>query len=139
MMNEKMLIVDDQSDLRRMVRIALGYGKYVMFEAEDGATAMGIVERERPGVILLDVMMPGELDGFEVCRRIRQFAAGQDYSPYIALLTARQQAADIEAGRAAGADIYIVKPYSPLRLVEIIESRGNAAKTMTVVNPGQFA
>lgn len=137
MMDQKLLIVDDQNDLRRMVRIALGYGKYVMFEAKTGAAALDLVEREHPDVILLDVMMPGELDGFEVCRRIRKSAATQNYSPYVALLTARQQAADIDAGRAAGADIYIVKPYSPLRLVEIIESRKNAPKTMSVVTPGQ--
>jgi CheY-like chemotaxis protein len=137
MMDQKLLIVDDQNDLRRMLRIALGYGKYVMFEAENGTTALDLVEHERPDVILLDVMMPGELDGFEVCRRIRQFAAAHEYSPYVALLTARQQAADIEAGRAAGADIYIVKPYSPMRLVEIIESRASSTKTMPVVTPRQ--
>lgn len=136
MMNQKLLIVDDQDDLRRMLRIALGYGKYVMFEADNGSDALDIVERERPDVVLLDVMMPGSLDGFEVCRRIRQFATARQFSPYIALLTARQQAADIEAGRDAGADIYIIKPYSPMRLVEIIESRATASATMSVVRPG---
>lgn len=136
MMNQKLLIVDDQDDLRRMLRIALGYGKYVMFEAENGADALTIVERESPDVILLDVMMPGEFDGFEVCRRIRTFAAANQYCPYVALLTARQQAADVEAGRVAGADVYIVKPYSPMRLVEIIESRTTPAPEMIVVRPG---
>ncbi|MCX7175338.1 MAG: response regulator [Proteobacteria bacterium] len=137
MMNQKLLIVDDQDDLRRMLRIALGYGKYVMFEAENGAIALDIAARERPDVILLDVMMPGGMDGFEVCRRIRQLAGSVEYTPYVALLTARQQTADIEAGRAAGADIYIIKPYSPMRLVEIIESRTNIATTMSVVRPGR--
>ncbi len=136
MMNQKLLIVDDQDDLRRMLRIALGYGKYVMFEAENGADALDIAGREHPDVILLDVMMPGGLDGFEVCRRIRELASGGGYTPYIALLTARQQTADIEAGRAAGADIYIIKPYSPMRLVEIIESRATAPAAMTVVRHG---
>ncbi|TRZ57728.1 MAG: response regulator [Rhodocyclaceae bacterium] len=135
-MNQKLLIVDDQDDLRRMLRIALGYGKYVMFEADNGADALDIAEREHPDVILLDVMMPGGLDGFEVCRRIRQLAKTSEYMPYVAQLTARQQTADIEAGRAAGANIYIIKPYSPMRLVEIIESRANASATMTVVRPG---
>lgn len=136
-MHEKLLIVDDQNDLRRMLRIALGYGKYVMFEADNGTAALEIVERERPDVVLLDVMMPGGLDGFAVCRRIRELAEAARYAPYVALLTARQQEADIEAGREAGADIYIIKPYSPLRLVEIIESRANAAAAMAVVRPGR--
>jgi len=136
MMNQKLLIVDDQDDLRRMLRIALGYGKYVMFEADNGADALALVEREHPDVILLDVMMPGGMDGFEVCRRIREFAANEQYSPYIALLTARQQNADVDAGRDAGADIYIIKPYSPMRLVEIIESRTKTAAAMSVVRPG---
>ncbi|MCX7169083.1 MAG: response regulator [Proteobacteria bacterium] len=136
MMSQKLLIVDDQDDLRRMLRIALGYGKYVMFEADNGAAALEIVEREQPEVILLDVMMPGGLDGFEVCRRIRQLAAAQSFSPYVALLTAREQPADIAAGASAGADIYIIKPYSPMRLVEIIESRNNATAPMSVVRPG---
>ncbi|TRZ69185.1 MAG: response regulator [Rhodocyclaceae bacterium] len=135
-MNQKLLIVDDQNDLRRMLRIALGYGKYVMFEAENGAAALDIVEREHPDVILLDVMMPGGMDGFEVCRRIRQLAVTHNFSPYVAMLTAREQPADIAAGSSAGANIYIIKPYSPMQLVEIIESRNNASATMTVVRPG---
>lgn len=136
MMNQKLLIVDDQDDLRRMLRIALGYGKYAMFEANNGSDALAAVERERPDVILLDVMMPGGMDGFEVCQRVREFAAANDFTPYIALLTAREQVADIEAGRRAGADIYIVKPYSPLRLIEIIESRTDSPSKMAVVRPG---
>lgn len=135
MMDQKLLIVDDQDDLRRMLRIALGYGKYVMFEADNGAAALDIVEHEHPDVILLDVMMPGGMDGFEVCSRIRQLAATHNFSPYVALLTARAQPADIVAGSSAGADIYIIKPYSPMRLVEIIESRNSASTPMTVVRP----
>lgn len=136
-MKHKLLIVDDQDDLRRMLRIALGYGKYVMFEAEAGAEALDIAEREHPEVILLDVMMPGGMDGFEVCRRIRESTAGDEAAPYIVLLTARQQTADIDAGREAGADIYMIKPYSPMHLVEIIESRKRYAKGMAVVQPGR--
>lgn len=137
MMDQKLLIVDDQEDLRRMLRIALGYGKYVMYEAETGADALAIAEREQPDVILLDVMMPGELDGFETCRRIRRSGAAWPNAPYIALLTARESPQDIEDGRNSGADVYIVKPYSPTRLVEVVEARLRSKATMPVVRPGR--
>ncbi len=70
-MNEKLLIVDDNGDLRRMLRISLGYGKYKMYEAATGAEAMQIAREQHPNVMLLDVMMPGELDGFQVCEMIK--------------------------------------------------------------------
>jgi CheY-like chemotaxis protein len=59
-MEEKLLIIDDQDDLRRMLRIALGYGKYIMYEATTGVEGLVIAERERPDVILLDVIDAGK-------------------------------------------------------------------------------
>ena len=132
-MDQKLLIVDDQDDLRRMLRIALGYGKYVMYEATMGEEALAIAEREHPDVILLDVMMPGSMHGFEACSRIRQSAFARDKQPYIVLLTSMEQPEDIASGQAAGADIYIVKPYSPVRLVEIVESRLRSSRAIPVV------
>jgi CheY-like chemotaxis protein len=134
-MEEKLLIVDDQDDLRRMLRIALGYGKYIMYEATTGVEGLAIAERERPDVILLDVMMPGSMHGFEVCSRIRKLAKAGDKHPYIALLTALEQPEDIASGQAVGADIYIIKPYSPVRLIEIIESRLSSCRSMPVIRP----
>jgi two-component system phosphate regulon response regulator PhoB len=132
-MEQKLLIVDDQNDLRRMLRIVLGYGKYIMFEASTGLEALAIAEREHPDVVLLDVMMPGGMHGFEVCSRIRQIAYAVENPPYIALLTALERPEDIASGQAVGADIYIIKPYSPVRLVEIIESRLRSGKAIPVV------
>ncbi|MEI7429974.1 MAG: response regulator [Betaproteobacteria bacterium] len=134
-MEHKLLIVDDQNDLRRMLRIALGYGKYVMYEASTGAEALEIAELEEPDVILLDVMMPGGMHGFEVCSRIRQFDYAKKKPPYIVLLTALEQPEDIANGQAVGADIYVIKPYSPVRLVEIVESRLTSQKAIPVVRP----
>jgi CheY-like chemotaxis protein len=131
---EKLLIVDDQDDLRRMVRIAVG-PKYDVFEATNGAEALEIAEREHPDVILLDIMMPGGMHGFEVCGRIRYSHHVRAKPPYIALLTAMAQADDIANGEAVGADVYIIKPYSPVRLVEILESRPRSAAAMPVVRP----
>lgn len=118
---QKLLIVDDQDDLRKMLRIALGYGKYQLLDAADGASALALARAEKPDVILLDVMMPGELDGFDVCRAIK---SDPDLAhAFIVMLTARGQASDYAAGDEAGADAYMVKPFSPTKLIEVIEMR----------------
>lgn len=126
MMQEKLLIVDDQADLRKMLRIALGYGKYRLFEAGDGETALALARTEKPDVILLDVMMPGNLDGIAVCRAIK--ADPELSGCFVIMLTARGQASDYVAGDATGADAYMVKPFSPTKLVEVVEMRTRLAK-----------
>jgi len=126
MLKEKLLIVDDQEDLRKMLRLALGYGKYNLYEAGDGATALAMARAEKPNVILLDVMMPGELDGIAVCRAIK--ADPELAGCFVVLLTARGQTADYAAGDTAGADAYMVKPFSPSKLVEVVEMREKLAK-----------
>ena len=73
----------------------------------------------KPDLMLLDVMMPGELDGLQVCQRIKRDEATRHIR--VVLLTARGQARDRETGRDAGADEYLVKPFSPLQLIETIE------------------
>ncbi len=126
MMKEKLLIVDDQEDLRKMLRLALGYGKYNLYEAGDGETALAVARAEKPNVILLDVMMPGSLDGIAVCRAIK--ADPELAGCFVVLLTARGQTADYAAGDDAGADAYMVKPFSPSKLVEVVEMREKLAK-----------
>lgn len=115
---EKLLIVDDARDIRKLLRFTLSYGRFEMLEASEGIEAVRIALQERPAIILLDVMMPG-IDGVEVCRRIREHAPA--YAPYIIMLTAKTQAADIEDGIRAGANFYMLKPFSPSRLIEILE------------------
>jgi len=126
MMKEKLLIVDDHVDLRKMLRLALGYGKYHLLEASDGESALAIARAEQPNVILLDVMMPGRLDGIAVCHAIKADPATAGC--FVVLLTARGQTADYAAGDAAGADAYMVKPFSPTKLVEVVEARAKLAK-----------
>jgi DNA-binding response OmpR family regulator len=120
-LQQKLLIVDDQPELRKMLRLALGYGKYRLFEAGDGASALAVARAEKPDVVLLDVMMPGELDGFAVCRAIKAEPGMADC--FIVMLTARGQAADFASGNSAGADAYMIKPFSPTRLIEVVEMR----------------
>lgn len=121
MLTSKLLIVDDNSDIRHLLSIALGYGKYALLQAANGAEAIDIAREEKPAVIVLDVMMPGGMDGLEVCRTIRSTMGQNDC--YIVMLSAKGQQADIDACLQAGANHYLVKPFNPSRLVEVIENR----------------
>lgn len=116
----KVLIVDDHSDIRRLLAITLGKD-YELLEAEDGASALDIVRRHRPRVVLLDVMMPGEIDGLQVLEKIKNDPLNR--GTLVAMVTARGQAADGDEARKRGADAYFVKPFSPLELVSWVREK----------------
>jgi two-component system phosphate regulon response regulator PhoB len=116
---KKILIVDDEEKVRKLVEVTLSVGDVEIFHAATGEEALNRVQEVRPDVILLDVMMPGPLDGYDVCRLIKQDPATK--SIYIIMLTARGQQADKERGLALGADDYFVKPFSPMELMDKID------------------
>jgi DNA-binding response OmpR family regulator len=116
---KRILIVEDQPDIRKLIRMTLEFEDYEIHEATDGGFGQRMAVAIRPDLILLDVMMPGELDGLQVCQRVK--ADPSLSATKVILLTARGQARDREAGRAAGADEYLVKPFSPLQLIETLE------------------
>jgi two-component system response regulator MprA len=103
----RILVVDDEPAVRSAVTRALTLDGYEVAAAEDGPSALGAVQRERPELVVLDVLMP-ELDGIAVCRRLR---GDGDRTP-ILLLTARDAVSDRVAGLDAGADDYLVKPFA---------------------------
>jgi len=103
----RILVVDDEPAVRSAVMRALTLDGYEVTAAEDGPSALGAVQRERPELVVLDVLMP-ELDGIAVCRRLR---GDGDRTP-ILLLTARDAVSDRVAGLDAGADDYLVKPFA---------------------------
>ena len=116
----RILIVEDQSDIRRLIRWSLDAEGHEIHEASSGMTGLTGASLIKPDLILLDVMMPGEIDGLEVCRRVK---AEHEYGqPLVLLLTALAQKRDREAGLAAGADGYLSKPFSPAQLVDQVES-----------------
>jgi DNA-binding response OmpR family regulator len=118
---KKILIVDDQPQIRELVAITLQLSSYQILLAENGQQAIEIAQTEHPDVILLDVMLDGsDLDGLEVCRRLKKNPATEDIP--IVLLTAHGQMSDIEAGQTAGADDYFIKPFSPIALMKKIEA-----------------
>jgi CheY-like chemotaxis protein len=113
------LIVDDQGELRKLVRMTLEFGDYELHEAENGQRALELSKVIQPDLVILDVMMPGDIDGYQVCEKLKQ---GQNKKvPYVLLLTARGQKSDIEVGERVGADNYLVKPFSPLELIDNVK------------------
>jgi two-component system phosphate regulon response regulator PhoB len=115
----KILIVDDEEKVRKLVEITLSIGKVEVLQASSGEEALLIARETRPDIILLDVMMPGRFDGFDICKLLKEDPATRDL--YIIMLTAKGQEADKEKGLASGADDYFVKPFSPMELMEKIE------------------
>jgi DNA-binding response OmpR family regulator len=124
-MAHRILIVEDQPDICKLIRMTLEFGDFEIHEANDGETGLNMARAIKPSIMLLDVMMPGLLDGYQVCTRIKQDPALQ--SIQVVMLTARGQASDMAAGEAAGADAYLVKPFSPLELIERVEAMVSAA------------
>jgi DNA-binding response OmpR family regulator len=119
-MTHRILIVEDQPDICKLIRMTLEFGDFEIHEAHDGETGLNMARAIRPHVLLLDVMMPGLLDGYQVCTRVKQDPALRGIQ--VVMLTARGQATDLAAGDAAGADAYLVKPFSPLELIERVET-----------------
>jgi len=121
---KKILIVDDQLEVRELVQVTLEIGDYQILAAENGQQALEMAQAERPDIILLDIMMPGsDVDGLEVCRRLKNDPEMAETT--IVMLSAKGQESDIEAGRAAGADDYFTKPFSPIALIEKVEEAMN--------------
>jgi two-component system phosphate regulon response regulator PhoB len=117
---KKILIVDDQVEVRELVQVTLEVGDYQILTAENGQQAIDIAEREHPDIILLDIMMPGsKVDGLEACRRLKSDSKTADIT--IVMLSAKGQSGDLEAGKAAGADDYFTKPFSPIALIDKVE------------------
>jgi len=116
---KRVLIVEDQADIRKLIRMTLEFEPYEIHEAADGVDGLRRAGEIHPDLILLDVMMPGELDGLQVCAQVRANPALQ--GTRVVLLTARGQIQDRDAGQQAGADEYLIKPFSPLQLIETIE------------------
>ena len=119
-MVKKILIVDDQYEVRELVEVTLRIGDYEILQAASGDDALKIAREEKPDMVLLDVMMPNSpVDGFEVCRRLKQDDETKHIN--IVMITARGQDRDFEMGKAAGADDYFTKPFSPLQLMNKVE------------------
>ncbi|MCH5670785.1 response regulator transcription factor [Streptomyces gilvus] len=109
----RVLIADDDADIRDLVAFKLTQGGHQVTVAPDGMAALKAVREEPVDLALLDIRMPG-MSGLDVCRELR--AAPETATLPVILITARSQEGDVEVGFAAGADDYIIKPFSPREL-----------------------
>jgi len=129
---QRILVVDDEERIRRLLRMYLEKEGYVIDEAENGETALDMALGQDYDLILLDIMLPG-MDGVEVCQKLRQHKA----TPVI-MLTAKGEESNRVHGFEAGADDYVVKPFSPREViyrVKAILRRSSATAYLANENP----
>ena len=110
----KILIVEDEPEIARLIQQTLEREGFNCLQAGDGLKALSIFREQQPDLLILDLMLPG-LDGLEICARIRQQPGNKD--PYILMLTAKGEEIDKVIGLSTGADDYLIKPFSPRELV----------------------
>lgn len=115
-----MLAVDDEEHITELLAMGLGFNGFEVERAATGRQALAAVERRRPDLIVLDVMLP-DLDGFEVARRLRQSEGAGTRVPVI-FLTARDTTADKVEGLRLGVDDYVTKPFSIEELIERVKA-----------------
>lgn len=116
----KIVIVDDEPDLRTLIRMSLEINQHEFYEACDAQTGLQLIESVNPDLILLDVMMPGEINGFILCDILKSSSEFED-TPII-FITGADSDEDRVTGRLSGANHYLVKPFEPQELVELSES-----------------
>jgi DNA-binding response OmpR family regulator len=114
-MDKTILVIEDQDDLRLLIRLTLKQLGRVVASADAHAVPT-LVQTERPDLVVLDVWLGPGLSGLDICRRLKQVSG----APKVLLLSACGQQSDIEAGMDAGADHYVVKPFSPEVLVQAV-------------------
>jgi DNA-binding response OmpR family regulator len=124
-MNEKILIADDEPNILVSLEYLMKREGFAVSVARDGEEALAAIVRERPALVLLDVMMPKK-SGFEVCQEVRSMDAVKD--TLIVMLTAKGRDTDVAKGLGLGADAYVMKPFSTRELVQkvraMLERRG---------------
>jgi two-component system alkaline phosphatase synthesis response regulator PhoP len=114
------LVVDDEIHVLQILNYKLKRGGYKVLGATSGAEALGLCRKECPDIIILDIMMP-EMDGWEVLSKLKADAATKDIPVF--LLTAKAQRADLMKGLAQGVDHYIIKPFVPQQILDLIDQR----------------
>jgi DNA-binding response OmpR family regulator len=109
---DTIVVIEDDHNISDLVAMYLRREGFRVLQAEDAEHGLGYIERERPKLVILDIGLPGDLDGFDVCRKVR---TNSDVP--VVLLTAREDEVDRILGLELGADDYVTKPFSPRELV----------------------
>jgi DNA-binding response OmpR family regulator len=133
------LVVEDEPDIRKLIQYNLAQERFRVLEAEDGEQALKIVQRDKPNLLILDLMLPG-LSGIELCRILRD--RSETARLPILMLTAKAGEADRVLGLEMGADDYLTKPFSPRELVARVRAilrraeRGSETETLPAYDKG---
>ena len=117
MRKERILVVDDEPRLVRLVREVLTAVGYDVLSAKDATEALEVLAVEEPDLVLLDIMLPGDTDGYLVCQRVREFSAVP-----IIMLTAKTKELDMLHGFDVGADDYLTKPFRAKELIARVKA-----------------
>ena len=117
-MPKKILAVDDERHIVRLVQVNLERAGYEVVTAFDGKEALEKVASEQPDLVVLDVMMP-YMDGFEVLQNLRKNPSTRDLP--VIMLTAKAQDADVFRGWQSGVDCYLTKPFTPIELISFVK------------------
>ena len=116
---DRILVADDDGDIRDLVVFKLTQAGYDVEAVDDGAAALSSIEAQMPRLAILDVMMPG-LSGIDVLRKVRADDRLRDLE--VILLTAKSRDVDVDAGFATGASDYVIKPFSPRELLHRVNA-----------------
>jgi CheY-like chemotaxis protein len=114
----KVLVIDDQPDIRSLIRMTLEFEDMDVIEADNGKRGLELARLKHPDLILMDVMMPGD-SGLTISKIIANDASLKGIP--VVLLSAMGRQTDVDAGMASGAKAYLVKPFSPMGLVTLVQ------------------
>ncbi len=131
-MTVKVLSIEDQPDIRRLIRMTLEFDGMDVVEACDGAEGLAMARHHKPDVILMDVMMPN-MDGLTACDRLNQDPELRDIP--VVMISALGRPNDIDAGMSHGARAYLIKPFSPWELLNLIGKLTNHDTTSAAPQP----
>ncbi|HTP07567.1 MAG TPA: response regulator [Anaerolineae bacterium] len=115
----KILIAEDERDIRELVNFSLQFGGFTVVQAANGAEAVEQAQKELPDLILMDVRMP-KMTGYEACRQMKTMPELRDIP--VVFLSAKGQETEIQTGLEAGAEEYILKPFAPDELVKQVQA-----------------
>ena len=115
----KILIAEDERDIRELVSFSLQFGGFTVVQAANGAEAVEYAQKEMPDLILMDVRMP-KMTGYEACRQLKSMPELRDIP--VVFLSAKGQESEIQTGLEAGAEEYILKPFAPDELVKQVQA-----------------
>lgn len=115
---KRVLLVDDEPGIRRILRLFLEVEGFEVFEADNAENALASIKTNKPNLVILDIILYGAT-GFEVCDKIKSNPATKDI--FVMLFTALTKEADIAEGEKVGADMYLMKPMNPREIVERVK------------------